>query len=403
MKFRINQDKNKIAKNTLAIVLAGSVAFSPTFTLAAQESTEEENIEKIDLQTLSLTDENTTEESDTKTEEAPATNVEGEETQLEDIQEVAPTLVPGDLFYFTKIAFEKIKLALTFNNVKEAELLATFAAERLAEAEVLFSEGKENEALETIEKALEHFENTEAIIEDEKESDETSTNEEIENNTSTDDSAPVEDENKTEDESLVEVEKVVAQNILSLQAAMAKVKNPVAKAALEKNIKQSYAKLAKKQAKFAEKAQKKTSDEEKTEDKEVVVNQEVIDNQEVIEVEKEASTTLKEVGAETKTTEMEVTTTPNEEMVKAPVEEAVSSTIQTNKKEVQAEAKQQKEVVKEETKQKKEAIKQEMKQTRIEVKEESKQQKKEAKQNTKQQHDSSKGNAQEKVKEENEK
>jgi len=409
MKFRINQDKNKIAKNTLAIVLAGSVVFSPTFTFAAQESIEKENIEKIDLQTLSLTDENATEESDTKTEEAPATNVEGEETQLEDIQEVAPTLVPGDLFYFTKIAFEKIKLALTFNNVKEAELLATFAAERLAEAEVLFSEGKENEALETIEKALEHFENTEAIIEDEKESDETSTNEEIENNTSTDDSAPVEDENKTEDESLVEVEKVVAQNILSLQAAMAKVKNPVAKAALEKNIKKSYAKLAKKQAKFAEKAQKKTSDEEKTEDKEVVVNQEiidnqkVIDNQEVIEVEKEASTTLKEVGAETKTTEMEATTTPNEAMVKAPVEEAVSSTIQTNKKEVQAEAKQQKEVVKEETKQKKEAIKQEMKQTRIEVKEESKQQKKEAKQNTKQQHDSSKGNAQEKVKEENEK
>jgi hypothetical protein len=41
MKFRINQDKNKIAKSTLAIVLAGSFAFSPTFTFAAQESDEE--------------------------------------------------------------------------------------------------------------------------------------------------------------------------------------------------------------------------------------------------------------------------------------------------------------------------------------------------------------------------
>ena len=74
MKFRINQDKNKIAKNTLAIVLAGSFAFSPTFTFAAQESLKKK-ILKIDLQTLSLTDENATEESDTKTEEAPITKL----------------------------------------------------------------------------------------------------------------------------------------------------------------------------------------------------------------------------------------------------------------------------------------------------------------------------------------
>ena len=72
MKFRINQEKNKIAKNTIAIVLAGSFAFSPTFTFAAQESTEEENIEKIDLQTLSLTDGIAMEESDIKTEDAPS-------------------------------------------------------------------------------------------------------------------------------------------------------------------------------------------------------------------------------------------------------------------------------------------------------------------------------------------
>ena len=51
--------------------LAGSFAFSPTFTFAAQESTEEENIEKIDLQTLSLTDGIATEESDIKTEDTP--------------------------------------------------------------------------------------------------------------------------------------------------------------------------------------------------------------------------------------------------------------------------------------------------------------------------------------------
>ena len=49
MKFRINQDKNKIAKNTLAIVLAGSFAFSPTFTFAAQESMRKTNKKENDI------------------------------------------------------------------------------------------------------------------------------------------------------------------------------------------------------------------------------------------------------------------------------------------------------------------------------------------------------------------
>jgi hypothetical protein len=52
MKFRINQDKNKIAKSTLAIVLAGSFAFSPTFTFAAQESDEEGTNEEIEHDTF---------------------------------------------------------------------------------------------------------------------------------------------------------------------------------------------------------------------------------------------------------------------------------------------------------------------------------------------------------------
>ena len=106
----------------------------------------------------------------------------------------------GSLLLY-KNCIRKNKACLTFNDVKEAELLTTYAAERLAEAEVLFSEGKEKEALETIEKALEHFENTEAIIEEEKESDEENTNEEIESDTSTNNFAPEEYENETEDES----------------------------------------------------------------------------------------------------------------------------------------------------------------------------------------------------------
>ena len=45
---------------------------------------------------------------------------------------------------------------------------------------------------------------------------------------------------------MVDVEKMVSQNILSLQAAMEKVKNPVAKAALEKNTKKELCKTSKK-------------------------------------------------------------------------------------------------------------------------------------------------------------
>ena len=383
MKFQIKQDKYKIAKSTLAIVLAGSFAFSPALTFAAQETTNEENIEKIDLQTLSSTEENSTEEHDTVTEETTATIVVGEETPLEDIQKDAPTLVPGDFFYFTKVALEKIKLALTFNDVKEAELLATYATERLAEAEVLLSEGKEDEALETIEKALDHFESTEAIIEAEKESVETSTDEEIENNTSTNDRAPVEDENKPEDESLVEVEKMVSQNILSLQAAMEKVKNPVAKAALQKNIDKSYAKLAKKLAKLEEKALKSTLKEEKLEDEEVV------DGQEVVEVEQEAPTTKNEV--ETETADL---ATPNEENIIAPVQEKAPSSIQAEKKEAHAVVKQQQTQIKEEAKEAKQeikAIKQEVKENRVEQKEEAKQQKKADQPNKLQQESNGKG------------
>ncbi len=373
MKFQTKQDKNKIAKNTLAIVLAGSFAFSPALAFAAQETTEEENIKKIDLQALSLTEENSAEEHDTVTEETTSTTVVSEETPSEDTQKDAPTLVPGNFFYFTKVALEKIKLALTFNDVKEAELLTTYATERLAEAEVLFSEGKEDMALENIKKALDHFESTETIIESEKESVATSTDEEKENNTSTSDTASAEDENQ--DDSLVEVEKMVSQNILSLKAAMEKVKNPVAKAALEKNIKKSYAKLEKKLAKLEEKALKFTLTEEKSEDKEVAdgqdageVDQQTSSSKNGVGVEQDASVSKNEADPET-----EDAATSNEEPVKAPVQEKTPAQA---KKETHEVMKQQQVQIKEEAKEEIKEIKQEVKENRMKQKEEAKQQKK---------------------------
>ncbi|MGG0178107.1 DUF5667 domain-containing protein [Gottfriedia acidiceleris] len=71
-----------------------------------------------------------------------------------DQKEEAPALVKGDFFYFVKTTVEKIQLLLTTDKVKEAELLAQFAQERIHEARELIKEGKEDLAKETLKEAL---------------------------------------------------------------------------------------------------------------------------------------------------------------------------------------------------------------------------------------------------------
>lgn len=168
------------------MILAGTVAF-PATNVFANETINETAI--IDLQAKTVSTNETVE---------------------------SPSLLPGDFFYFTKILMEKIHLALTSDDVKEAKLVAEFATERLAEAEALFAEGNEQAALETMKTAIENIENADeqvSIIDQEAA-------EEV-----------VEDETE-----LGEVKEVLSQNIIALTSAMEKVKNPVAKAALKKNI-----------------------------------------------------------------------------------------------------------------------------------------------------------------------
>ncbi|MDF2859536.1 MAG: hypothetical protein K0Q87_5387 [Neobacillus sp.] len=180
-------------------------------------------------------------------------------------------MVPGDFFYFTKILLEKIQLALTFDDIKEARLIAEYAAERLAEAEVLFAEGDEEAALDTITAAIEYMENTDDVVE------EPPVEEPVEEQTDlidveldvevidNDDVSPIE-------EPAVEVEDgidaLVSQNIIALTAAMEKVKNPKAKAALQRNIDKSYTKLAKKLEKQIKKEEKQLKKEEEVTSKE---------------------------------------------------------------------------------------------------------------------------------------
>jgi hypothetical protein len=283
----------KISKGVLATILAGTVAF-PATNVFADETINETAI--IDLQAKTS--------STTETVESPS-------------------LLPGDFFYFTKILMEKIHLAVTSDDVKEAKLVAEFATERLAEAEALFAEGNEQAALETMKTAIENIENADeqvSIIDQEA-------TEEV-----------VEDETE-----LGEVKDVLSQNIIALTAAMEKVKNPVSKAALKKNIEKSYTKLAKKMEKW-EKKQKKTNE---------IIREETVST-EIIE------------ESDSEKTSLEVT---------LPV------TQQPSKKEIQQTAVQERKIAKQETIQHKKEAKSLAKETKVETKKAPNQGKKETKQN----------------------
>ncbi|MCM3573032.1 DUF5667 domain-containing protein [Mesobacillus subterraneus] len=280
MKKLSNQEMKKIAKSTLALVLAGTFTFSPI--AMAEENNSE--VETVELQNVSPEE------------------IEEAKTQVDDLEETNPSLIPGDFFYFAKIALEKIRLAFTLDNAKEAELLATYAAERLQEASALFAEGKEEEALKVIEAAVEYMESSQEIVDEEgsKEEDtdseeETGTEEEVSSDEETESEELTEDGNEpaddvvaeepsdedaeevSEEEEVVnedpfeEIEGMLRQNIVALKAAMEHVGNDNARAQLQKNIDKTYAKMAKKLAKLEGKyAEKPVEEEEDTQTAEPV-------------------------------------------------------------------------------------------------------------------------------------
>ncbi|MGN7398568.1 DUF5667 domain-containing protein [Cytobacillus praedii] len=232
MKFLSNNELQKLGRTSLALILTGTFTFSTSLASAAENTGETEHYETVEL-------------PDNLNVPKESSSVGNEEhTNGDKVEEETPSLLPGSFFYFAKLAMEKIQLALTFNQEKEAKLLAAFAAERLAEAEVLFSEGKEDEALKAIKNSFESLENAESIIGEEKKSDADSAEEKIE----TEDSVAAEPEKDEASEDVIaeedEVDQLLSQNIIALTAAMEKVKNPKAKAALQKNIEKSYEKLA---------------------------------------------------------------------------------------------------------------------------------------------------------------
>ncbi|TKC18433.1 DUF5667 domain-containing protein [Robertmurraya kyonggiensis] len=243
---------NNTKKKVMALATAGLIVFSTTTAFANEGS------EDLGLEVVTETNTNV----DTELE-----NITNEENEVATEE---PAVLPGSIFYFVKTAFEKIRLALTFEDAKEAELLATYAQERLKEAEALFKDGQEDKALQTIYDALKNLENADEMVDEEKTDEESretaepvteesqdtqepADTEETTNDETNKETDSTESEEITEDEKLDDVEKVISQNIIALKAALEKVKNPAAKVALQRNIEKSYAKLARKMEKIAEK------------------------------------------------------------------------------------------------------------------------------------------------------
>lgn len=170
-----------------------------------------------------ISEETTTEEAEENTSSVEDTAViDLEDTTVQEDAE-APSLIPGDFFYFVKLMTEKVRLAFTFDDYKEAQLLADFAAERIAEANALIAEGKTDEATKLLQAAI--------TTQDEA-----------------GDALP--EENLDQAEEAV-VESKLAHNIDSLLVVLGKAeKNSRAQEVIIKNISRTFEKLEKKAAKL---------------------------------------------------------------------------------------------------------------------------------------------------------
>ncbi|MFZ3589583.1 DUF5667 domain-containing protein [Bacillus sp. DJP31] len=281
--------KNFIIKGSILTLLASSTSLTGVATYAdAEENTSNstEMTQTVDLQTI----------TDIQVTDTPV-EAEGSTDVVADV-----TLLPGDFFYFLKTFIEKLQVTLTFEDKEKASLLAEFAAERIAEADALLKQDNEELALEVLEKAILTIENSdEFMIEEEVNVEEDSTEVTVEETTTENDNETTE---LTEEEVIVNVDEEVeqeiqvetehegklAQNIIALTLALEKVKNPVAKAALARNIEKSLAKFEKKIAKMQAKTEK-------------VIQKETASD-EVVEIETEVEATTEVViGLETVTLE----------------------------------------------------------------------------------------------------
>jgi hypothetical protein len=240
--------KNTIFTGMIVTTLIFSLGAGQAFANGDDSQTTETSTTNAQVQTVETASEETV--SEEVSADSEVINLEEEEQVL---QEEDPTLVPGDFFYFVKLMAEKVRLAFTFNDYKEAKLLAEFAAERISEANVLIADGKTAEAEELLKEAISTQENAEETLAESEEA------------TVAEDSVETEvvTSNEVEGEE-TEVESKLAHNIDSLLVVLGKIENPKAQQAIMKNIQKTFVKLDKKFTKMEEKEAKSTTVEKVT-------------------------------------------------------------------------------------------------------------------------------------------
>jgi hypothetical protein len=282
-----------LTSSMLASTLIFSVGAGSVFANDGTESTEE--TVQVDLVTDFTEAEGQATEGTIDLQDGEATldeTVTEEGAELGDTEVIeeevkAPSLVPGDFFYFVKTMTEKIRLAYTFNDYKEAQLLAEFTAERIAEANALIAEGKTEEAEALLQKAVETQEQANESLPEAEEAD---TEEAVEG----------------EETESAEVESKLAHNIDALLVVLAKVENPRAQQAIMKNIQKTFVKLEKKAVRLQEKdakfAEKMAELEGKVSD-EVAVEEEAAVKKEKNKKQKNEVTVVEEVVVEEVTPE----------------------------------------------------------------------------------------------------
>lgn len=328
------------------------------------------------------------------TEAEVVANIE-EVAEITASEQEAKELLPGELFYFFKVLTEKIKLALAFDDINKAKLLAQFTEDRLNEAEVLFNKGEEDlayssllKAVELQEKALDYTSKNKTNVKDITQNEEVETDEQ--DNT---ESQAATDENSTEvatetEDVKEELEKAFASNVYGLLNAIENVKNPKALEALIKNLEKATEKFEKQYGILLE-SENKLSD--KMEEIEAKVEAGQLSAEEAdreknkfeVELTKKQAKVQKEAQNDKKKIEIEVNVgTGNDDH-----DEDEDREEDDDKDHVDIEEILTSKDLKLEIKKKQEELKDEKKQQREEVKEEKKKEKEEKKQKREKEHD----------------
>jgi hypothetical protein len=218
-------------------------------------------------------------------------------------ESVSENTLEQNLFSYITTMNDQLKLALSEDQMERASLLVDLSDEAIAEAQELFEQGKDEEATELLTKATEALKSADEIANEEEEETSDEEVEEVEESDEEDIEVIELDDDLTEDEEVIELdeessdeedkelEAKIGQNVISLTLNLHKVKNPNAKAALERNIERSLERLKAKYgdisdleeilAKINEEAQEDVVNEES--DLEEETNDELVEEEESTE------------------------------------------------------------------------------------------------------------------------